>query len=100
MKTKTIRYQLVIVESLGFEKPDIALGSIEIERYFRLDEYGFPRCSKKLPQDKLLSINLEEQEISLNIPFTEASLQEFFPGFTGWRCVEEKEMDNTPWRKP
>jgi hypothetical protein len=100
MKTKTLREKIQILQSQGFNKPETVLGYIWIERYFRLDEDGYPRCSKKLPHDKLLSANYNGEETRLNIHFTSAALEEFFPGFTGYSCLEEIEMDDTPWRKP
>lgn len=100
MKTKTIRERVQIVQIQGIDKPEKILGYIWIERYFKLDEYGFPYCSNNLPHDKLLSVMVGDARYEINIPFTNTALEEFFPGFNGYEAIEEIEMDSNPWRKP
>lgn len=88
MKYKTIKEKLRIYRWEGFsggvELPEKTLGHIVIERRFKVFSDGHMRLDLTYPE-KLLTVNGK----AINYLWNMATLQEFFPGFTGYEFEGE-----------
>jgi hypothetical protein len=83
MKRQLIKQKVRVYQWEGFsggvELPQKTLGYVVIERTFKVFKDGNLKIDRAYPE-KILTINGE----SINYLWSEAVLQEFFPGFTGY----------------
>jgi hypothetical protein len=93
MKVKVLKREMLILESLGLDKPSFVLGVIEVHQCRRVDKYGFEHRSDKLPDDLLTAVNYTGEDIAVCLPLSLNVLQEFFPGFNEIRFSEEDLKD-------
>lgn len=93
MKVKVLKREMLILESLGIDRPTIVLGSIEIHQCRRVDQYGMYHNSNKLPDDLLTAVNYTGEDITVCLPLSLDVLQEFFPGFNEIRFSDEDLKD-------
>jgi hypothetical protein len=82
MNTRKFRERASIIRQESLNAPIQHLGYITTDRTLRVLEEGHLRRTKT--PDRVVSIEIDGQEISLDVDFSQALFGEFFPGFTSF----------------
>lgn len=85
MNTRKFKQRTSVIRQESADAPVQHLGYITREQRFRvLPDTGFLKQTDPRSPTRLISVEIDGQEISLDAEFSEALLQEFFLGFTGF----------------
>jgi hypothetical protein len=82
VKIKTFKERASIIKQDSINTPFQHLGYITTIRTLRVLDSGHIRRTKT--PDRVISVEVDGQEIPLDVDFTQALFLEFFPGFTGF----------------
>ncbi len=84
MNIRKFRIRASVIRQENLNAPIQHLGWITTERTLRVLEAGYLRWTKPKTRDRVVSIEIDGQEIPLDIDFSQALFLEFFPDFTGF----------------
>lgn len=84
MQIKAFKERASIIRQDSIDQPIQHLGWITTIRTLRVLDSGRLRETKPKTRDKVISVEIDSQEISLDVEFSQALFEEFFPGFTGF----------------
>ena len=80
MSIRKFREKVELTHQSELDKTIKHLGWMTIEHTLRINERG--RLRRTTTRNKLISVEVGGQEIPLNVDFSMAAFEEFFPGFT------------------
>jgi hypothetical protein len=84
MEIKTFKERASIIKQDSVNTPVQHLGYITTIRTLRVLDSGRLRETKPKTPDRVISVEIDGQEIPLDVEFSQALFLEFFPGFTGF----------------
>jgi hypothetical protein len=92
VKIKTFKERASIIKQDSINTPIQHLGYITTIRTLRILESGRLRETRPKTPNRVISVEVEGQEIPLDVEFSQALFLEFFPGFTGFGQDSESEV--------
>ncbi len=93
MKIKTFKERASIIRQESINAPVQCLGWITTIRTLRVLDSGRLRETRPKTPNRVISVEVEGQEIPLDVEFSQALFLEFFPGFTGFGQDSESEAE-------
>ncbi len=91
MEIRKFKERVSLINQVSPNAPIQHLGWMTIERTLRINDRGCLRRTKT--PNRLISLEVESQEIPLNVDFSIAVFKEFFPGFTGFGKASFSEVE-------
>ncbi len=82
MEIRKFRERSSVIRQESINSPIQHLGWITADRTLKVLDTGHIRRTKT--PDRVFSVEVDGQEISLDVDFSQALFLEFFPGFTGF----------------
>jgi hypothetical protein len=93
MEIKTFKEKASIIRQDSINTPVQHLGYITTIRTLRVLDSGRLRETRPKTPNRVISVEVEGQEIPLDVEFSQALFLEFFPGFTGFGQDSESEVE-------
>jgi hypothetical protein len=93
MEIRTFLERVSVVKQESPNRPVKRLGWITTKRTLRVLDSGRLRETSPKTPDRVLSVEVNGQEIPLDVDYSPALFLEFFPGFTGFGKDSYSEVD-------